>query len=352
MDNGGRSRGITRRQSVAAAASALAALLPDGAAPATAARREAYRTRGVVLIPQDLSLADWPERAARAGIDTIALHPTPAVLLPYVRSEPGQAFLARCRELRLRVEYEMHAMADLLPRALHATEPDLFRMDERGDRVPDANLCVHSPRALAIAAENALAVCATLRPTTGRHFLWGDDGAPWCRCPRCRGYSDSDQALLLENHLVRALRRVRPRASLAHIAYARTLQAPTQVRPAPGIFLEFAPIQRVYDRALDDPGCAPNRAAFEALQANLQWFGANGAQALEYWLDVSRYSGWRRPAARIPWTPGVLERDAAAYWRAGVRRATTFAVWIDRAYLSEHGEPPLAEYGQTLRRPR
>jgi len=33
-----------------------------------------FQTRGVVLIPFDLSLSDWPEQAAQAGLNTIGLH--------------------------------------------------------------------------------------------------------------------------------------------------------------------------------------------------------------------------------------------------------------------------------------
>src|SRR5262249_21777346 len=149
----------------------------------------------------------WPERAVQAGLTTIALHPFPGAVRNFVRTEPGQQFLDRCRRLGLRVEYELHAMRELLPRDRFTTDKALFRMNEKGERVADANLCVHSPAALDIAAENALRFAEALRPTTGRYFFWGDDGRPWCRCPRCRELSDSDQALVFENHLVKALRR-------------------------------------------------------------------------------------------------------------------------------------------------
>ncbi len=43
--------------------------LEDNRSPATL-----FDTRGVVLVPEDLSLADWPERAAGAGLTTISLH--------------------------------------------------------------------------------------------------------------------------------------------------------------------------------------------------------------------------------------------------------------------------------------
>src|SRR5579872_2696117 len=204
-----------------------------------------FETRGLVILPEDLSLCDWPDRAAQAGLNTIALHrgDSPQAVVRFIQLDAGQDFLGRCRRHGLRVEYELHAMKELLPRSLFATEPGLFRMDDRGRRTKSSNCCVHSARALEVIAENAIALDRVLRPTTGRYFLWGDDGQPWCRCPQCRGFSDSEQALLLENHLVRELQRhVNPRAQLAHLAYANTITTPRQVKPAPGVFLEFAPI--------------------------------------------------------------------------------------------------------------
>jgi hypothetical protein len=39
-----------------------------------AAEPPRFATRGVILLPFDLTLSDWPERAAKAGLTTIALH--------------------------------------------------------------------------------------------------------------------------------------------------------------------------------------------------------------------------------------------------------------------------------------
>jgi hypothetical protein len=93
----------------------------------------AFQTRGVVLVPDDLSLLDWPERAARAGLTTIGLHhsSSPKVVADFIESVAGQEFLAKCARLGLQVEYELHAMRELLPQALFATEPALFRMMNR-----------------------------------------------------------------------------------------------------------------------------------------------------------------------------------------------------------------------------
>jgi hypothetical protein len=70
-------------------------------------------------------------------------------------------------------------MKELLPRSLFEKNPELFRMNDKGERSPDSNCCVHSERALEIIAENAVTIAKDLQPTTGRYFYWGDDGQPW-----------------------------------------------------------------------------------------------------------------------------------------------------------------------------
>ena len=108
--------------------------------------RPAFETRGVVLVPEDLTLHDWPERAYRAGLTTIALHQgnSPTAVICSVQSDEGQRFLKRCRQFGVQVEYELHAMKELLPRHLFSQDPTLFRANNKKERTPDANLCVHS----------------------------------------------------------------------------------------------------------------------------------------------------------------------------------------------------------------
>jgi len=208
-----------------------------------------------------------------------------------------------------------------------------------------------------VAAEKAAHYTRLLPSTTGRYFYWIDDGMPMCRCPKCRGYSDSDQALIFANHLWRAIRGVDPRARLAHLAYANTLEPPKQVRPAPGIFLEFAPIERRYDLPFSRRDArSPSRdllhgRMLDALDANLEWFGRDGAQALEYWLDVSRFSGWKRDqTVEIPWNDAVFRDDLGTYARRGIRHVTTFAAWLDGDYARRWGVAPVRAYGAGLDR--
>jgi hypothetical protein len=161
--------------------------------------------------------------------------------------------------------------------------------------------------------------------------------------------TDSDQALLFENYLIKALRRINSKASLAHLAYANTLSPPRVVKPEPGIFLEYAPIKRRYDIPYKEQTAPDQQDALSALDANLKVFPADSAQVLEYWLDVSRFSGWKRPAVKLPWRRDVLESDLATYGVRGIRQVTSFAVYVDAEYRRMYGEPDFIQgYGEAF----
>ncbi len=281
------------------------------------------------------------------------------VLVDFVQSEKGRNFLETCERLGLDVEYELHAVGQLLSRELYYKDASLFRMDAKEDRSPDANCCPSSPQALELIAEKAVEYARILKPTTKRYFYWPDDGRDWCQCPKCRGLSASDQAALVENAMATALREhVEPEARLCHIAYHFTLEPPKQVTPHPALFVEFAPISRRYDLSIGARNAeltglrpVPNTHGefLDLLDANLDVFGKDSAQVLEYWLDVSKFSQWRRPAKELPWNPDVVRRDAAVYASRGIRHVTTFATWIDADYVARFGPPPLEEYVDCLK---
>jgi hypothetical protein len=344
--------GIQRRQFLAGCASgALAVMLRGSGVRADVPASSVFATRGVVLVPEDLTLADWPQRAKHAGLTTIGLHHqnSPQAVIRCVKSDLGQRFLEQCQKLGLEVEYELHAMKELLPRELFAKNPEMFRMDDKGQRVADFNCCVHSERALGIICENAVAIAKVLRPTTGRYFYWGDDGRPWCQCPKCRELSPSEQALVIENCICRSLRETDPEAQVAHLAYHNTLTPPKQVKPDEGVFLEFAPIKRRYDIPYEQQQDPKLAEGLHALEANLEVFPKDTAQVLEYWLDVSRFSRWKRPGVKLPWNREVFVADVETYWKLGIRHITTFAAWIDAKYQERFGDLAfIKDYGVGL----
>jgi hypothetical protein len=129
-----------------------------------------FKTRGVVLTTADLSTLDWPQRAAKAGLTTIATHVTPSEVSRFIQTDKGHEFLIQCRERGIEVEHELHAMSDLLPRDLFERAPSMYRVNEQGERSPDFNCCVHSSRAMETVCENAVKYAGILKPTTGRYF--------------------------------------------------------------------------------------------------------------------------------------------------------------------------------------
>ena len=310
-------------------------------------------TRGVIVAARNLSRAfDWPRLAHEAGLTTIATHFGPKDVMPFMESDHGRRFMDACAGYGIAVEHELHALEHLLPRDLFAKNPELFRMDEKGNRVGDWNCCATNERGLEIIAENAVRIARVCRSTTGRHYFWLSDGKPVCKCPKCRGLSGADQAVLIENAIVGALRReIAPDATLSHLAYSETLQTPKQVRPDPALFLEFAPFRRWHSTTRRDDlveGCE----YLARLDDLMTVFPASQTQICEYWLDASLFCGWKKPLVRIPWNAERTRRDIAAYTKRGIRHFTTFAVSVDDEYIADFGPDSLQcvkEYGQLLK---
>ena len=317
-----------------------------------------WQMRGIVLSTKELAEVDWPALAARSGINTIGTHITPSEVLAFLDSHEGRSFSEACRQYGITVEHQLHAMGELLPRELFAQDPEMFRMDSSGVRTPDFNCCVHSERALDLIAANAARLAGILRPGNHRYYFWLDDNAPVCCCPLCKPFSPSEQALIVENRMLKAIREVDPQAKLAHLAYSHFMDPPRKVQAEEGIFLEFAPIYRSWDVPLtvEDALCprgypVTNGDNLRWLEANLEVFDAEEAVVLEYWLDVSLFSRWKRPAVELPWHPEVCGSDLATYASYGIRHVTTFAVYMDEEYFKRFpSTKPIEEYGALLAR--
>jgi hypothetical protein len=125
--------------------------------------------------------------------------------------------------------------------------------------------------------------------------------------------------------------------------------APRQVTPEPGLFLEYAPIRRRYDAPYEKQSGPGQADGLAALDANLEVFPSGTAQILEYWLDVSRFSQWKRPAVKLPWRRDVVEADLTTYATRGIRHVTCFAVYVDADYRRGYGVRAfIREYGEAM----
>jgi len=310
--------------------------------------------RGVVIYPTDIAsvgIDEWKKRIELSGINLIGIHAATFMepidsLEVFMKSGLGQQLLQMCNESHVDVEYELHAVQYLLPRGLYEAHPEYFMLDADGKRNPQYNACFSSDEAIEAMRPQVEKLLAWLHPTTHRYYFWPDDVTGMtCHCEQCSNLSASEQALVFENKLLALLRQYDPEATLAHIAYHQTLEAPLKVKAADGIFLEFAPIKRDYSQPL-----APQE--IKALNDNLLAFPGYSHHVLEYWLDESMFSSWKRDAL-VQW-PDNSERcasDIQAYRLLGATSITTFATWLNQAYINQYGSTDdiFRHYGQAFR---
>ena len=297
-------------------------------------------TRGVVVYPGDitsLGLDAWEKRINEGGLDLIALHAATVndpidSLEAFVLSPVGQGFLDLCRRKGVDVEYELHAIEYLLPRTLFAEHPEYFREDAEGNRTPEYNMCFGCAEAIEAMRPQVEHLMGWMKPTTHRYYLWQDDKKDrFCRCSACRDLSPSEQILKYENALLDMLREYDPQATLAHLAYHQTMEAPLAVRAREGIFLEYAPIGRDYSQPLPAD-------QLRVLMDNLTAFPCHSQHILEYWLDESMYSHWHRDSlVALPFESSQCHRDLALYRSLGAADMTCFATWLNADYQNQYG---------------
>ena len=316
--------------------------------------------RGLLIWAHDFN-EYWLDTAQKLQLTTLGLHPIPMLPAGDSRSAEAllealktKAFAEKAAELQKRgieLEIELHAMHLLMPHNQFADHPVWFRMDEVGMRTSDLNFCPSNEEALAFVQKQAASLAEQLMPytPTHRYFLWIDDTSQYCHCEKCAALSPSDQALMIYNRILKGLRKVDPLATQSFLAYQATIAAPTQIKPDPGIFLEYAPIDRDSSFAIENTACQKNAMQTVHIPALMNIFGKASSQVLEYWMDNSRFYKWTHPFGELPFYASVLERDVQYFRSQGFENITSFACGLNSAYARQYNEHPLLEYGRILR---
>ena len=312
--------------------------------------------RGIIVHPEELDDI-WVEEAKEAQLNVLGLHPVGGpdahitlekAIHDHANSE-SQRLFKKLDALGFQVEYEAHAMRWLLPKDMFATHPHYFRMDEKGERQADFNLCPSEPEALHFIADRAEQLARTLTVNSDNYFFWLDDVPGMkCNCEKCRNLSASDQQMLAVNAMLKGIRRFNSKGKLCYLAYIDAIHCPEKVAPEDGVFLEYAPFYRDSHRPLFDPACEKNVKEVAALDKLLQLFGKKDAQVLEYWMDNSRFSGWKKPPKHMPLDEQVMQEDVKAYRALGFESITSFGCYLGADYRALYGKAPVAEYGKLL----
>lgn len=314
------------------------------------------RTREILVHPEDLTY-DWLKWMSDAQLNTLGLHPVGGESACgslqqaiYTHGLPqSRALRAEANARGITVEYEAHTMGWLLPRSLFAQVPDWFRMNEKGARVADFNMCASNPDALDYVARRARLLAELLDTGSSRYYYWLDDVAHCtCHCPACRSLSASDQQLRILNAMLSGLRQYDRQAKLCYIAYNDAMAIPRHVEPADGIFLEYAPFRRNPHRPINDPDCPENVSESKPLRDLISFFGMQDAKVLDYWMDNSLFSRWTKPPKRFALDEDVMRRDVDFYHSLGFTAIASFGCYLGPDYQALYGAPSLAEYGGIL----
>ena len=117
---------------------------------------------------------------------------------------------------------------------------------------------------------------------------------------------------------------------------------PKVVRPHPSL-------ESLLKRNRSYRGYDASRVVTEAdLLKLLTFFPVEKVHVLEYWLDVSYFSNWRRPLRKIACSAEVMRRDLEFYCSLGIRNFASFAVMMDSTYFAQFGDEELYAYGRAL----
>jgi len=226
------------------------------------------------------------------------------------------------------VEYGGHVLQLLMPRELFEAHPEYFPMAKDGTRAPRGNLCVSNPDAMRIVTEGALSYVRDY-PENEMLHVWGADvfDGGWCACPQCKKLSPQMQYMKVVNAIAAAQESAAGGIPVAYLAYHDTIEPDRKLRPLPNVWVEWAPRERCYIHAIDDPECTINPRYFEALKRYLDIFKGHG-HVFEYYADAILFGGIGVA------TPAVIGRDLRAYKALGIDGISnlTFGAYSVLAY--------------------
>ena len=69
---------------------------------------------------------------------------------------------------------------------------------------------------------------------------------------------------------------------------------------------------------------------------------------LDYWLDNSLYSGWKKPPKEFREDRDVIAADFKYYRALGIHDLATFACYLGEDYIELYGEPDISAFAAEL----
>ena len=234
--------------------------------------------------------------------------------------------VTRFRERGIDAEYGGHVIQLLLPRERFETNPELFPLGADGKPMARGNLCGSNPAGLALVRKGALEYIGDC-PENRLLHVWGADvfDGAWCRCEPCSRLTPQLQYLKVVNAIAESLPADGP--PVAYLAYHDTIDPDPALKPRANVWFEWAPRERCYSHAIDDPACETNPRYWRSLGRYVELFEGRG-HIFEYYADAILFGGLGFA------TPQVIARDLRAYHGLGLRSISclTFGQYSTLAY--------------------
>ena len=137
---------------------------------------------------------------------------------------------------------------------------------------------------------------------------------------------------------------------MAYLAYYDTLSLPEKVKPQDGIFLEYAPIDKWRRGEGEREKYAENvKRELAARKPLIEFFGSEDSRVLEYWIDNSLFSGWKKPPKKLSCDGDEVEKDIGEYLALGYRDVSTFGCFLGADYENLYGEPDIKPFTDAVK---
>ncbi len=226
-------------------------------------------------------------------------------------------------ELKLRdmlVEVGGHGYPNFLsPDKYFESHPEWFAMfGGRRIRAKNAVFSTANPEAVRTFIANVVEYL-TRHPEIDIFDAWPPDGARWSEAPEDVALgTPSERHMRLLTQLADALHKQLPKVRVQFIAYASYLE-PSHTRPQPDLLMDFCPINRSFETAIDDQSSQQNAIYFQALR---EWLKGHVApDQVTIYSYITKYA-WRSLPVLIP---HMIVQEARLFAGLGIGGFATYS---------------------------
>ena len=156
----------------------------------------------------------------------------------------------------------------------------------------------------------------------------------------------SDQQMIFINAVLSEIHKTNPDAMMAYLAYFDCIEPPKNIKPVNGVFFEYAPMEKYTvnneqqtQTSIDESVNIPKLFSF---------FSCENSKVLEYWLDNSMYSNWKKPEKQFIQNRKMIEDDMLKYVDYGFKYISSFACYLGPEYVKLYGEPDISAFYEAV----